>query len=71
MQKFQGDQGWQTKLMPDSRALMKLGLGPDYSNAINAKNSSFATPPPANAAPVGQGSRLCYGLRRCPISYSI
>lgn len=49
MQKFQADQGWQTKLMPDSRALMKLGLGPDYSNAINAKNSSFAAPP----APVG------------------
>ena len=42
MQKFQADQGWQTKLMPDSRAIKKLGLGPDYSNAINAQNSSFA-----------------------------
>lgn len=52
MQKFQADQGWQTKLMPDSRALMKLGLGPDYSNAINAKNSSFAAPP----APVGNSA---------------
>lgn len=51
MQKFQGDQGWQTKLMPDSRALMKLGLGPDYSNAINAKASSFAAPPPASTIP--------------------
>jgi hypothetical protein len=50
MQKFQADQGWQTKLMPDSRALMKLGLGPDYSNAINATNASFATPPLANSA---------------------
>ena len=28
MQKFQADQGWQTKLMPDSRAIKKLGLGP-------------------------------------------
>jgi peptidoglycan hydrolase-like protein with peptidoglycan-binding domain len=44
MQKFQADQGWQTKLMPDSRALKKLGLGPDYSNAINASGSSFADP---------------------------
>lgn len=44
MQKFQSDQGWQTKLMPDSRALKKLGLGPDYSNAINANGSSFADP---------------------------
>ncbi|MDR3723707.1 MAG: peptidoglycan-binding domain-containing protein [Terracidiphilus sp.] len=44
MQKFQADQGWQTKLMPDSRAIKKLGLGPDYSNAINASGSSFANP---------------------------
>jgi hypothetical protein len=48
MQKYQADQGWQTKLMPDSRAIEKLGLGPDYSNAINAKNSSSAAPPNAN-----------------------
>jgi peptidoglycan hydrolase-like protein with peptidoglycan-binding domain len=53
MQKYQADNGWQTKLMPDSRALMKLGLGPDYSNAINAKNSSFAPlPPPSAISPV-------------------
>jgi hypothetical protein len=51
MQKYQADQGWQTKLMPDSRALKKLGLGPDYSNAINAKNSSFAPPPPSSTTP--------------------
>jgi hypothetical protein len=44
MQRYQADQGWQTKIMPDSRALKKLGLGPDYSNAINAKDSSFAVP---------------------------
>ncbi len=51
MQKFQADNGWQTKLMPDARAILKLGLGPDYSNAINAKNSSFAVPPPAATIP--------------------
>lgn len=45
MQKYQADQGWQTRLMPDSRALKKLGLGPDYSSAINAKDSSFGAPP--------------------------
>jgi hypothetical protein len=48
MLKYQADQGWQTKLTPDSRALKKLGLGPDYSNAINAKDSSFATPSPSS-----------------------
>ncbi len=56
MQKYQADQGWQTKLTPDSRALKKLGLGPDYSNAINAKNSSFANPPPATTIPQDQAT---------------
>jgi peptidoglycan hydrolase-like protein with peptidoglycan-binding domain len=56
MQKFQADQGWQTKLMPDSRALKKLGLGPDYSSAINAKGSTFAEPPPASTIPSAQAA---------------
>jgi len=44
MLKFQADQGWQTKITPDSRALIKLGLGPNHSNAINAGNgASFNT----------------------------
>lgn len=33
MQKFQSDNGWQTKLMPDSRAIIKLGLGPAHDSA--------------------------------------
>ena len=56
MQKYQADQGWQTKLMPDSRAIKKLGLGPDYSNAINARNSSFGEPPPASTIPPVQSA---------------
>ncbi len=56
MQKYQADQGWQTKLMPDSRALKKLGLGPDYSNALNAKNSNFSSAPPATAPPAAQNA---------------
>lgn len=34
MQKFQADNGWQTKLMPDSRAIIKLGLGPSQTSNI-------------------------------------
>ena len=45
MQKYQADHGWQTKLMPDPRALKNLGLGPDYSTALNANGSSFAAAP--------------------------
>jgi hypothetical protein len=54
MAKFQADQGWQSKLTPDSRALIKLGLGPDHSDAINAsKGANFnvlATPAATAAA---------------------
>jgi peptidoglycan hydrolase-like protein with peptidoglycan-binding domain len=66
MQKYQADQGWQTKLMPDSRALKKLGLGPDYSNAINAKDSSFGDPPAASTIPPVQatGFASAAGVKR-------
>jgi len=40
MVKFQADQGWQTKLTPDSRALIKLGLGPNHADAINSSESA-------------------------------
>jgi putative peptidoglycan binding protein len=56
MQRYQADQGWQTKLMPDSRALKKLGLGADYSTAINAKTSTFADPPKISSIPAGQAA---------------
>jgi peptidoglycan hydrolase-like protein with peptidoglycan-binding domain len=59
MLKFQGDQGWQTKLMPDSRALIKLGLGPNHSDAINASESAnFNT----LSAPAAQPSTSSQGL---------
>ncbi len=46
MTKYQADNGWQTKLMPDSRALIKLGLGP---NALpGAADSSYANRVPAS-----------------------
>ena len=37
MTRYQADHGWQTKTLPDSRALIQLGLGPDHKDAINAK----------------------------------
>ncbi len=40
MQKFQGDNGWQTKLIPDSRAIIKLGLGPGKDAGLGNSPSS-------------------------------
>jgi peptidoglycan hydrolase-like protein with peptidoglycan-binding domain len=51
MQKFQADNGWQTKLTPDSRALIKLGLGPDHAGALPATTSKSIDVPQSKAAP--------------------
>lgn len=50
MQKYQADNGWQTKLTPDSRALIKLGLGPDHAEGAPVDTTASATPP-ANPVP--------------------
>jgi peptidoglycan hydrolase-like protein with peptidoglycan-binding domain len=63
MQKYQADNGWQTKLMPDSRALVKLGLGPDYSGAINAKDANFTSPEPAASMPPDQAAGFASASR--------
>lgn len=34
--RLQGEQGWQTKVVPDSRAIIKLGLGPKHDNDLNS-----------------------------------
>lgn len=50
MQKFQGDNGWQTKLIPDSRAIIKLGLGPSQDSAANLGPSAAMTAPQTSSA---------------------
>jgi peptidoglycan hydrolase-like protein with peptidoglycan-binding domain len=54
MQKFQSDHGWQTKLTPDSRALIKLGLGPHDAALTTAQAATPASSIPA--APVSDTS---------------
>jgi len=46
MQKLQGDNGWQTKITPDSRALIKLGLGPTTGAASGAASGVSETESP-------------------------
>jgi Putative peptidoglycan binding domain len=46
MQRYQADQGWQSKTTPDARALIKLGLGPSHDHLLNPE-SAMTTAPPA------------------------
>ncbi len=45
MGRFQFDNGWQTKVVPDSRALIKLGLGPDHVGLINPDTAAIGFVP--------------------------
>jgi hypothetical protein len=52
MERFQADNGWQNKVVPDSRALIKLGLGPDHEHLLNPESAMTSPPAPMRPAPV-------------------
>jgi len=56
MQKFQADNGWQTKITPDSRALIKLGLGPNHDSGTTS--ASVQAVPAAVESPATTSSAL-------------
>lgn len=41
---YQSANGWQTKITPDSRALIKLGLGPDHKGLLNPETANIPSP---------------------------
>jgi peptidoglycan hydrolase-like protein with peptidoglycan-binding domain len=44
MQRYQADQGWQSKTTPDSRALIKLGLGLSPDHLLNPESAMTTAP---------------------------
>ncbi|HWX94247.1 MAG TPA: peptidoglycan-binding domain-containing protein [Terriglobales bacterium] len=44
LRKYQGDNGWQNKTVPDSRALIKLGLGPNHDHLLNPESAMTTAP---------------------------
>ena len=42
--RFQNDNHWQTKIVPDARALIKLGLGPSQQKLLNPESAAIAAP---------------------------
>lgn len=58
MRHYQADQGWQNKLVPDSRALIRLGLGPDHEHLLNPESAmTTETPAARNSGKAVQASR--------------
>ncbi len=51
LRKYQADHGWQNKVVPDSRALIGLGLGPSKDHLLNPDSAmTSGTDAPASTA---------------------
>ena len=44
MRRYQAAQGWQSKSVPDSRALIRLGLGPGHEHLLNPESAMTTEP---------------------------
>lgn len=56
MRRYQADNGWQVKTVPDSRALIKLGLGPSKDHLLNPESAMTTGPEAPRAEPVTPAS---------------
>jgi len=63
MRKYQADHGWQSKTVPDSRALISLGLGPSNDHLLNPDSAMTTGPDTSHAASVSSSTKS-------PISHS-
>ena len=52
MKRYQADNGWQSKTVPDSRALIKLGLGPNHDHLLNPESAMTSRPDALHAEPM-------------------
>ena len=57
MRRYQADHGWQSKTVPDSRALISLGLGPSHDHLLNPESAMTTGPNISHAAPVSSSSQ--------------
>ena len=63
MRRFQADHGWQTKTVPDARALIALGLGPRQDHLLNPE-SAMTTAPVKNTSAVSPPAPAAHSQKR-------
>ncbi len=54
--RIQTQNNWQTKIVPDSRALIKLGLGPSQQNLLNPETATVSPQRPLARESVASGN---------------
>lgn len=69
---YQADHGWQSKTVPDSRALINLGLGPSHDHLLNPESAMTTGPEVSHPAAVQSSSPnpLSHGGEAAPSSTS-
>jgi hypothetical protein len=50
LRRYQADHGWQSKTVPDSRALISLGLGPSKDHLLNPESAMTTGPETSHQA---------------------
>lgn len=66
LRRYQQDNGWQNKTVPDSRALIKLGLGPSKDHLLNPESAMTTVPDPPKADPVSTSSHSSPAIANPP-----
>jgi hypothetical protein len=56
MRRYQADHGWQSKTVPDARALITLGLGPRHDHLLNPETAMTMEPGSPQAASIAPTS---------------
>jgi hypothetical protein len=56
MRRYQADHGWQSKTVPDSRALIRLGLGPSKDHLLNPDSAMTTVPDAPKSQPTPTSS---------------
>ncbi len=57
MRRYQADHGWQSKTVPDARALIALGLGPSHEHLLNPESAMTTEPESPRATALAPSSQ--------------
>jgi hypothetical protein len=57
LRRYQADHGWQSKTVPDSRALISLGLGPSHDHLLNPESAMTTGPEISHPASLSSSSQ--------------
>ena len=70
MRKYQADHGWQSKTVPDSRALISLGLGPSKDHLLNPESAMTTVPDAPKSAALPTSSHPTPASANTPVPAS-